>query len=181
MSGEWWNKIKQVIGIPGEDDDFYGVEEDTEGGHVAVAEREEMPVLAAPLAQPAPAFSRAVQGRGTPQRESGGVNQMMGLSSVLTQSEVMIIEPKSFEDALAVVQSLRDHRAVIMNMKELTPELAQRLLDFVAGAAHALDGNQKQIGENIFLFSPSNVVINPLGTEQPWLNRDARDLFFRVK
>lgn len=179
MSGEWWNKIKQVIGIPGEDDDFYGIEEITDGGHVAVAEREEAPALA-PLAQPTPAFSRAAaQGR-TPQRESG-VNQMMGLSSVLTQSEVMIIEPKSFEDALAVVQSLRDHRAVIMNMKELTAELAQRLLDFVAGAAHALDGNQKQIGENIFLFSPSNVVINPLGTEQPWLNRDARDLFFRVK
>lgn len=180
MSGEWWNKIKQVIGIPGEDDDFYGVEETTENGHVAVAEREEMPALA-PLDPPTPAaFSRATQGR-NPQRENGGVNQMMGLSSVLTQSEVMIIEPKSFEDALAVVQSLRDHRAVIMNMKELSSDLAQRLLDFVAGAAHALDGNQKQIGENIFLFSPSNVVINPLGTEQPWLNRDARDLFFRVK
>lgn len=189
MSGEWWNKIKQVIGIPGEDDDFYGVEEAHDGGQVAVAERPEPPLLA-PLAQPNPAaFSRAGQGR-TPQRENGGVNQMMGLSSVLTQSEVMIIEPKSFEDALAVVQSLRDHRAVIMNMKalssdltqkELCSDLAQRLLDFVAGAAHALDGKQKQIGENIFLFSPSNVVINPLGTEQPWLNRDARDLFFRVK
>jgi FtsZ-interacting cell division protein YlmF len=179
VSGEWWNKIKQVIGIPGEDDDFYGIEEIADGGHVAVAEREEMPALA-PLSQPTPAFSRAASQGRAPQRESG-VNQMMGLSSVLTQSEVMIIEPKSFEDALAVVQSLRDHRAVIMNMKELTAELAQRLLDFVAGAAHALDGNQKQIGENIFLFSPSNVVINPLGTEQPWLNRDARDLFFRVK
>ena len=180
MSGEWWNKIKQDIGIPGEDDDFYGIEETAEGGNVAVAEREEMPALA-PLAQPTPAFSRAASQQGrTPPKESG-VNQMMGLSSVLTQSEVMIIEPKSFEDALAVVQSLRDHRAVIMNMKALTAELAQRLLDFVAGAAHALDGNQKQIGENIFLFSPSNVVINPLGTEQPWLNRDARDLFFRVK
>ncbi len=178
MSGEWWNKIKQVIGIPGEEDDFYGIEE-TEQGAVAVAEREEVPALA-PLTPPvAPVTPR--HGRETRREQASGLNQMMGLSSVLTQSEVMIIEPKSFEDALAVVQSLREHRAVIMNMKELTPDMAQRLLDFVAGAAHALDGNQKQIGENIFLFSPSNVVINPLGTEQPWLNRDARDLFFRVK
>lgn len=175
MSGEWWNKIKQVIGIPGEEDDFYGIEENEQGA-VAVAEREDTPALA-PLAPPAsPQRTREVR-----REPASGLNQMMGLSSVLTQSEVMIIEPKSFEDALSVVQSLRDHRAVIMNMKELTPEMAQRLLDFVAGAAHALDGNQKQIGENIFLFSPSNVVINPLGTEQPWLNRDARDLFFRVK
>lgn len=115
------------------------------------------------------------------ERPAPGLNQIVGINSTLTQSEVMIIEPKSFDDALDVVQSLRERRAVIMNMKELEPEQAQRLLDFVSGATHALDGHQKQIGEGIFLFSPSNVVINPLGAEQPWLNRDARDLFWRVK
>lgn len=115
------------------------------------------------------------------ERQNPGLNQIVGINSTLTQSEVMIIEPKSFDDALDVVQSLRERRAVIMNMKELEPEQAQRLLDFVSGATHALDGHQKQIGEGIFLFSPSNVVINPLGAEQPWLNRDARDLFWRVK
>lgn len=180
MSGEWWNKIKQAIGIPGEDDDFYGIDEVEQGGGVAVAEREETPALA-PLSPPAEASKPVAAPKSVRREAASGLNQMMGLSSVLSQSELMIVEPKSFEDALTVVQSLREHRAVIMNMKELTPEMAQRLLDFVAGAAHALDGNQKQIGENIFLFSPSNVVINPLGTEQPWLNRDARDLFFRVK
>ncbi len=172
MSGEWWNKIKQVIGIPGEDDYYEAIESAEPAGAVAVAEKP-APVASPAPVQDAPAIKKPA--------ESSALNQMMGLSSALTQSEVMIIEPKSFEDALAVVQSLREHRAVIMNMKELTAEQAQRLLDFVSGAAHALDGNQKQIGEGIFLFSPSNVVINPLGAEQPWLNRDARDLFWRVK
>ena len=81
------------------------------------------------------------------ERSAAGVNQIVGIHSTLTKSEVMIIEPKSFEDALDVVQSLRDRRAVIMNMKELDAEQAQRLLDFVSGATHALDGHQKQIGE----------------------------------
>lgn len=103
---------------------------------------------------------------------------MVGFQSALTQSEVMIIEPSSFDDAMEMVHSLRERRAVIMNMKGLDEDKAQRLLDFVSGAVHALDGHQKQIGEGIFLFSPSNVVINPLGAEQPWLNRDARELFW---
>lgn len=137
----------------------------------ATAVMEEERPLVAP---PAP---RRTRERSIP----ANLNQMVGISSTLTQSEVMIIEPKSFEDALEVVQSLRERRAVIMNMKDLEAERAQRLLDFVSGATHALDGHQKMVGDGIFLFSPSNVAINPLGAEQPWLNRDARDLFWRVK
>lgn len=165
MSAEWWNKFKQIVGIPMEDE-----LEHLDAGMVATLEEEPE---AAPVA-PRPAAA-------APAKAARPLNQMVGFNSALTQSEVMIIEPKSFDDALAVVHSLREYRAVIMNMKALSVEQARRLLDFVAGAAHALDGHQKQIGEDIFLFSPSNVVINPLGAEQPWLNRDARDLFWRVK
>ena len=164
MSSEWWKKVKQFVGIPMEDDGLEPLE--SAPAATLVMEEESRP-------QPA---RRPLRERPAP-----GLNQIVGINSTLTQSEVMIIEPKSFDDALDVVQSLRERRAVIMNMKELEPEQAQRLLDFVSGATHALDGHQKQIGEGIFLFSPSNVVINPLGAEQPWLNRDARDLFWRVK
>lgn len=160
MSAEWWMKFKQIVGIPMEDD-YEAVQQ---GGGVATLE-----------AEPAPSPRKIVE------KPVSHLNQIVGFNSTLTQSEVMIIEPKSFDDALAVVQSLREHRAVIMNMKALSVEQARRLLDFVSGAAHALDGHQKQVGEDIFLFSPSSVVINPLGAEQPWLNRDARDLFWPVK
>lgn len=158
MSAEWWNKFKHFVGIP-VDEELEHFEE--EGGNVAVLE------------EPPPPSRASNSGK--------SLNNMVGFSSTLTQSEVMIIEPKSFEDALEMVQSLRDRRAVIMNMKALDAEKSQRLLDFVSGATHALEGHQKQIGEGIFLFSPSNVAINPLGAEQPWLNRDASDLFWRVK
>ena len=164
MSSEWWNKVKQFVGIPMEDEGLEPLESVPTA--TMVMEEESRP-------QPARRPAR--------ERQAAGLNQIVGIHSTLTQSEVMIIEPKSFDDALDVVQSLRERRAVIMNMKELDAEQAQRLLDFVSGATHALDGHQKQIGEGIFLFSPSNVVINPLGAEQPWLNRDARDLFWRVK
>lgn len=161
MSAEWWNRFKQIVGIPMEDEGLEPLE--TSQAAIGVLEEE--------LPPQAPARSN----------QNRNLNNIVSFNSTLTQSEVMIIEPKSFQDALEMVQSLREHHSVIMNMKELDADKAQRLLDFVSGAAHALDGHQKQIGEGIFLFSPSNVVINPLGAEQPWLNRDARDLFWRVK
>ena len=164
MSAEWWNRFKQVVGIPMEDEGL----EPLENSQSNIAVLEEEPPQAQVRATPSPS-------------PSNNLNNIVGFNSALTQSEVMIIEPKSFQDALEMVQSLREYRSVIMNMKGLDADKAQRLLDFVSGAAHALDGHQKQIGEGIFLFSPSNVVINPLGAEQPWLNRDARDLFWRVK
>ena len=161
MSAEWWNRFKQVVGIPMEDEGLEPLEHIQ--SNIAVLEEEPPQSVVRPPVQ------------------SKSLNNIVGFNSTLTQSEVMIIEPKSFQDALEMVQSLREYRSVIMNMKDLDADKAQRLLDFVSGAAHALDGHQKQIGEGIFLFSPSNVVINPLGAEQPWLNRDARDLFWRVK
>jgi len=164
VNSEWWKKFKQIVGIPMEEEGFDNLEAHSGSTATATLLAEE---------RPAPARSTGSSNK--------GLNSMVGFNSTLTQSEVMIIEPSSFDDALEMVQSLRERRSVIMNMKELDAEKAQRLLDFVSGAVHALDGHQKQIGEGIFLFSPSNVIINPLGTEQPWLNRDARDLFWRVK
>ena len=38
-------------------------------------------------------------------------------------------------------------------------EQKQRVVDFLAGATFALDGNQQKIGEDVFIFTPTNVNI----------------------
>lgn len=165
MSAELWKKVKHFIGMPMDDAEY----------------EEPVPSLQLPqLDSQAPSPSRGVR-RVRQERTSGsGFNQIIGFHSALTQSEMLIVEPKGFEEALEIVCSLRERKAVIVNLSALEPEPAQRLIDFVAGATHALDGHQERIGDGIFLFSPSNVVINSLNSDQPWLNRDARDLFWRV-
>jgi FtsZ-interacting cell division protein YlmF len=37
---------------------------------------------------------------------------------------------------------------------------AQRLLDFVAGAVDAIDGNAERLGANSFLFTPHQVQVS---------------------
>ena len=74
--------------------------------------------------------------------------------------EVMVIEPRSFDDAAHIVQNLKDRKTVVLNLHLLDKEQSQRTIDFVCGAAHALCGNPQKVGDLVFVFTPSNVTLS---------------------
>jgi cell division inhibitor SepF len=82
-------------------------------------------------------------------------------------SEVVILQPRSFEEIPQAVRILRERKSVILNMLHMDPEQAQRSVDFVAGGVFAIDGHQERLGENIFLFTPNVVQITAQGSAQP--------------
>lgn len=75
-------------------------------------------------------------------------------------SEVVVIEPRSFEEMPQVIQALRERKSVVLNLTVIDPDEAQRAVDFVAGGTYAIDGHQERIGESIFLFTPSCVQVS---------------------
>jgi len=74
--------------------------------------------------------------------------------------EVKVMEPRSFEDAAAIVQHLRNRKTIVLNLHLLDKEQSQRTIDFVCGAAHALDGKPQKVGDLVFVFTPSNVTLS---------------------
>jgi cell division inhibitor SepF len=82
-----------------------------------------------------------------------------GKSSSSAEYEIVIHEPKVYEDSLNISSQLRSGSPVIINLKHLDPTEGTRLIDFVCGTAYAIDGHMIKIGESIFLFTPSNIVI----------------------
>ncbi len=76
------------------------------------------------------------------------------------QSEVIVLEPRSFDEALDIIEELRCRRSVVLNLQYLDTEQSQRVVDFLSGATHALDGHQQRIGQGVFIFAPSNFTIN---------------------
>lgn len=74
--------------------------------------------------------------------------------------EVMVIEPRSFEDAATIVQHLRNRKTIVLNLHLLDKEQSQRTIDFICGAAHALDGKPQKVGDLVFVFTPSNVTLS---------------------
>lgn len=118
--------------------------------------------------------SKSRSTRTTRDRSSGGSQSMsagkvIGLPGVQQAgSEVIVVEPRAFDEMAEVIQSLRDRKTVVINLNLMDPLDAQRSVDFVAGGTYAIDGHQERIGENIFLFTPNCVsVTTPGSVSQP--------------
>ncbi|HEY8416613.1 MAG TPA: cell division protein SepF [Limnochordales bacterium] len=81
---------------------------------------------------------------------------------------VVVQKPTSFEDVQGVADCLKERRPVILSVEAVPKEVARRMVDFVSGAAYALDGRMHRLGESLFLFTPSNVGIDVAeGTSSP--------------
>ena len=85
---------------------------------------------------------------------------MPGLAN--NNAEVMVIEPKAFDEMPQVIDALRERKSVVLNLEMMDPQEAQRAVDFVAGGTYAMDGHYERVGESIFLFTPSCVTVSNL-------------------
>ena len=74
--------------------------------------------------------------------------------------EVRVMEPRSFDDSAQIVQNLKDRQTIVLNLHLLDKDQAQRTIDFVCGAAHALSGKPQKVGDKVFVFTPSNVTLS---------------------
>lgn len=74
--------------------------------------------------------------------------------------EVMVVEPRSFGEAGQIVQNLKEKKTIVLNLHLLDKEQSQRTIDFVCGAAHALNGKPQKVGDMVFVFTPSNVTLS---------------------
>lgn len=89
------------------------------------------------------------------------MNNVIGLPTANPNAfEVVVMEPRSFEEMPQAIQALRERKSVVLNVTLMEPDLAQRAVDFVAGGTYAIDGHQERLGESIFLFTPHGVQVS---------------------
>ncbi len=94
-------------------------------------------------------------------RESSSVTNM--------KMKVIVIEPKTFDDAQQVANNLREKKPVVINFEKTEADDAKRIIDFISGTTYALNGEIKKVGHNVFLCAPSNVEEEKKVTaERPW-------------
>ncbi len=79
---------------------------------------------------------------------------------------VVISRPKDYDEATSICDELKNRKLVVVNVSDLEPKTAQRLLDFMGGASYVLNGELQEVEKNVYILSPSNVeVTNDLKTE----------------
>jgi cell division inhibitor SepF len=168
------NKFKDFMGLNEEDySDYDETDSDAYRGEYQPPE----PPIAQPVEEDRRNFPRT-----TGTRSVSKINNVVGMPGIMHGvSEMILIEPRSFEEMPQVIDALRQRKSVILNMTLIRQEEAQRSVDFVAGGTYSIDGHYERIGDNIFLFTPNCVqvstptsVIHEGSTQPTPVNQTAR-------
>ncbi len=86
--------------------------------------------------------------------------------------EVLVCEPRSYDESVSIVKHLKEKKTIILNLHLLDRDQSLRIVDFLCGATHALNGNQQKIGETVFIFTPTNVSLQAESQKSKFI-RDA--------
>jgi len=65
-----------------------------------------------------------------------------------------------FEDAKIAADGLKGGEQQIVNLEKATPQMAERIIDFMNGVCYALDGTVERVGERVYMFVPANVAVD---------------------
>lgn len=84
---------------------------------------------------------------------------LVSLDGGAKQTRVIIIEPTEFEEVRTYVDHLKSKHPLIIRLNHVGVDEARRIVDFMSGATHAIDGNMRKLGDMIFFFAPQSVVI----------------------
>ena len=76
------------------------------------------------------------------------------------QVKMVICQPTTFEQAEEICSYLKNRKSVIVNLEYVNKEAARRIIDFISGAVHALDGHIQKVSNSIFLIAPTNYDIS---------------------
>ena len=83
--------------------------------------------------------------------------KVVSLGTGAGQSQLVFIKPERFETAADITDHLRSKRAVLINLETTPKDVTRRLVDFLSGAAYALDGKVKKVAANTYIITPPNV------------------------
>ena len=74
-----------------------------------------------------------------------------------SEQQVILFNPKSFDEAGELVSHLSQGRSVVMTLEGVPTDFARRLLDFLSGITFALHGKITPISAKTYFVTPQNV------------------------
>lgn len=74
--------------------------------------------------------------------------------------ELKIFNPTSFEQLLTAVDYLSYGSTVLLNLESVDAPLRKRMVDFISGAAYALDASIKKATQDSFFVAPKDVDVS---------------------
>lgn len=103
-------------------------------------------------------FEEMVEEEVKPTSKRGNSKKIINMhnADMFNVNTLNVMQLESLEEAREVCTCLKSNQPVIINLENISRDLAQRIIDFVSGAIYSLDGNIKKISAGIFIATPNN-------------------------
>ena len=82
-----------------------------------------------------------------------------GVSNITSDTDIVLLEPRVFEEANEIAIHIKSHKACCINLHHLDVQYRQRVIDFLSGVVYGVDGTIKKIGDTVYLCSPKNLQV----------------------
>ena len=69
----------------------------------------------------------------------------------------VFIDPKQFEDCKKIANFIDKGKMITINLENVGPNVAQRIMDFLAGAMEIKNASFAQIAKNVYTIVPENM------------------------
>lgn len=74
--------------------------------------------------------------------------------------QVVLTKPKTMEEARVIADSVKEKKAVVVNLESVNGETCRRVLDFLSGVTYATNATMRQVANGTFMITPANVDVN---------------------
>lgn len=166
--------------------EFFGddVEDDDDELEQSAAEENkevESPKPQQPKPKPKPNFKEekhneekkgigSIFGVGNKKEESAKMTAEM--ASATKVSYVSIIRPKVFEDSRLIADAIKENKVVTFSLEFLEYEVGQRVIDFVSGAAYAMNAHLSKVTDKVLTSIPVGIDYEDIDAS---LGEDSKD------
>ena len=112
----------------------------------------------------------SIFGVGNKKEESAKMTAEM--VSATKVSYVSIIRPKVFEDSRLIADAIKENKVVTFSLEFLEYEVGQRVIDFVSGAAYAMNAHLSKVTDKVLTSIPVGIDYEDIDAS---LGEDSKD------
>ena len=80
-----------------------------------------------------------------------------------SSQKIRVFKPEVFEEVQQVIEQLKLGQLIMLNVSEVPPSLAQRIIDVLSGSVDILSGQAVNVGNGVFLYSLSDIEVSDFG------------------
>ena len=112
----------------------------------------------------------SIFGVGNKKEESAKMTAEM--ASATKVSYVSIIRPKVFEDSRLIADAIKENKVVTFSLEFFEYEVGQRVIDFVSGAAYAMNAHLSKVTDKVLTSIPVGIDYEDIDAS---LGEDSKD------